>query len=656
MKDTRAVRPRGISRLDGLRLAFDRLLLRGLHYRLIFAALVVIAVALVGGLLVWQFDPNFKNLSDSVWWAFLRLTDPGYLGDDEGVVGRSVSTMVTVLGYLLFLGLLIAILTQWMNELIERIESGIRPLHLKNHVLILGYTHRTPTIAREMLRTRGRLTRFLQARDTKELYIVVMDEAVDRSFINNFKEQMGELWDDRQVLLRKGSPLKFDHLERVSFDDAAAIILPGEDFSSRSPGVADADTLKTLLSISRHTRAVENSRPLAVAALYDVNRTSVAKRAYGGDTEILAVDQIASRLIARSVRQPGLWSVFSQLLSINEGNTLYVSHLKTDAAKEFAEVLAAYSRAVPIGLIPAGESRPVLNPDAGTVVNPGDMVVFIAASYADCTEADWSRSLPAPQDVSKVPPAAMTESRRILILGWSRKVPALLRELSQDSGRIDVIGLTPLEDREEALARYGDLPENSFRQVQANFLDPVILAELEPGQYDHIIILARARMGNEAHADAATITAYLSLQEILAAQEQRPGVFVELREQENSFLFDTERDDVLVSPQIISFLLSQIALRRELASLFAELSRVGGPQIELKKLSPDDYAEPVGFDELAMAARGRGEIALGLLPADNEPELNPDRTKRWQIERGDQLIILATAREPHQGGAQTDLG
>ena len=70
-----------------------------------------------------------------MWWAFLRLTDPGYLGDDEGLARRTISTVVTVLGYVLFLGLLIAILTQWLNQLIARLESGVTPVALSDHVL-----------------------------------------------------------------------------------------------------------------------------------------------------------------------------------------------------------------------------------------------------------------------------------------------------------------------------------------------------------------------------------------------------------------------------------------------------------------------------------------------------------------------------------------
>ena len=102
--------------MKDIRFTIERWLLRGLHYRLIFAAAIVAFVAISAGLLVLLLDPNFDEPGDAIWWSFLRLTDPGYLGDDEGAVSRSISTVVTVLGYIVFLGLLIAILTQWMNN------------------------------------------------------------------------------------------------------------------------------------------------------------------------------------------------------------------------------------------------------------------------------------------------------------------------------------------------------------------------------------------------------------------------------------------------------------------------------------------------------------------------------------------------------------
>jgi hypothetical protein len=628
-------------RLDQVRLGLERLLLRGLHYRLLMAAVIVLLVALLGGLLMRLLAPGFDEVGESVWWAFLRLSDPGYLGDDEGLVGRTVSTVVTVLGYVLFLGLLVAILTQWMNELIKRIESGTRPVTLADHVLILGWTHRTPNIVLELLRTRGRVTRFLEAHNTSMLQIVVLAEEVDGTVLAELREHLGSYWNDRQVLLRGGSPLSFEHLERVSFEDAAAIILPGEDFSNRSPGVADADTLKSLLLIARHTRG-EAEKPLAVVALYDENRSNIARFAYQGETEILATDQVMSRLIAQSVRYAGIWAVFSQLLSINDGNAIYLRRLR-EAGKTFGELRRECPKAVPIGLIPSGTRHPLLNPAADTVLGENDLIVFMARSLADCAERAPGRRTSAGKALSTW--EQLSRPKRLLILGWNRKVPALLREFVADDMAIDVVGLTPVKDRMAALTVCQDLALDHVRQIEKNFLDPLRLAELEPSGYDQIILLARARMGDEAHADAATITAYLSLQHIFSGHEKQPKLFVEILEDENRFLFDSAHD-VLVTPLTISYMLSQIALRRELAAIFTELSRIGGPQIALRPMQAADYPEPVSFDTLATLAEQRREIALGVLTDAGEVHLNPDRDENLAIRDGDQLVTLTTIRDP----------
>jgi hypothetical protein len=200
----------------------ERLLLRGVHYRLLVAVAIVMIVAMVAGGLMLLLDPQFEELTGAVWWAFLRLTDPGYLGDDVGAASRTVSTIVTVLGYILFLGLLIAILTQWMNEWIQRVEQGFSRLTFEGHILILGWNHRTPSIVLELLRTKARTARFLEARDDARLRIVVLAEDVDVALRGTLRSALGDLWDDRQVVRRSGNPLHIDSLERVAFRTAGA--------------------------------------------------------------------------------------------------------------------------------------------------------------------------------------------------------------------------------------------------------------------------------------------------------------------------------------------------------------------------------------------------------------------------------------------------
>ena len=119
-----------------LKFQIEQLLLRGAHSRLLFIASLVGFVAIGGGLLLQATNATFEDNKTAIWWAFLRLTDPGYLGDDEGLARRVISTTLTVLGYVLFMGSLVAIMTQWLNQKIRNFERGLTPIVRRNHILI----------------------------------------------------------------------------------------------------------------------------------------------------------------------------------------------------------------------------------------------------------------------------------------------------------------------------------------------------------------------------------------------------------------------------------------------------------------------------------------------------------------------------------------
>jgi hypothetical protein len=644
--------------IDRIRFALELLVLRGLRYRLLLAASIVVAVAVAAGFLAALLDAGSSDLGGNVWWAFLRLTDPGYLGDDEGIARRTISTGVTVLGYVLFLGLLIAILTQWLNGVISRLEAGVTPVALADHVIILGWTHRTPTIVSELLGTGARVQRFLASRGANDLRIVILAEQVDEALHRELRERVGKLWSDRQVFLRSGTPLRIDHLERVAFQEAAVLILPGADFAEQKPETIDAETVKTLMAVSEHATASGSAPPLAVAELHDGRRALVARQSYAGQSEILATDDIISRLIAQSVQQRGLCSVFKELLTLNVGNALYVRQLEGQAGRKFGDLRGAFSKAILLGTVRSGEGWPALNPDPETVLEEEDLLVFIARSFDDCTPDATPRA--SPFAVSMVASRPERQGRRVLILGWSRKMPALLEEFEKygkDAFEIDVVSSTPVADRESSLARHGaDLTSLRPRQIEAGYTAPGVLERLEPSRYDNIILMASERLAGEGQADATTTFAYLMLRGLLAEADPRPQLFVELLDEQNEFLFDRVEEDQIVSPALVSYLLSQVSLRRELAAVVAELSRSSGAQIVLRPAAEyPDGGGPVRFEDLEQAAAERGETALGLRRAGSSGaglELNPDRELEWTPAPSDEVVILTTYPEPEDARQQ----
>jgi len=642
------------ARVHAGRFWIERLLLRGLGYRLLLAAVIIITVSVVAGGVLVLLDDDVSDLAEAVWWAFLRLTDPGYLGDDKGIVGRTVSTVVTVLGYLLFLGLLIAILTQWLYETIRKLESGLSPVRISGHVIVLGWTQRTAMIVEKLLRTGPRAERFLERHHVAELRVVILAEDVDLALLQELRERLGEVWTDRQVVLRSGSPLRLEHLERAAFREAAAIILPGADFADRHPAATDAEVVKTLLSVSRNAMAASATPPLAVAALSEATKIDVAREAYAGRCEVVAADNMVSQIIAQAARTPGVWSVLSELFTLHVGNAFYVRAFGGKAAAAFGDLRRALSGAILIGVLPAGDERPIVNAAPDLLVNPGDVLLLIANSYDGCVPGVL-RPRASPSRKSSQPQPPVARHYKVLVLGWSRKVPELLRDFDGygDTFAMDVMSGVSLEDRNRTFSLFDYQPSTEqIRHIERRYTSPGALEQLDLESYDSIVLLASERLSDEDEADAASVLGHLMLRRRIPADRETPHVLVELLDEDSRDLFTGNRDDFIVSSAVVSHLLSQVTLRPELAALYSELFRPLGPQIVLYSAAQYLPAlDGVRFADVAQVAEARGETALGLRRwSEDAPQvfLNPDRSRSWTLSARDEVVVLASYAEHEQ--------
>lgn len=201
------------------------------------------------------------------------------------------------------------------------------------------------------------------------------------------------------------------------------------------------------------------------------------------------------------------------------------------------------------------------------------------------------------------------------------------------------------------LARQGIAPSDRVRHLELGFTAPGVLERLEPRRYDRIMVLASERLSEEDQADATTVFTYQVLTALLPEDGPRPHVLVELQGAENVVLFPAEQD-VIVSPLLVSYLLAQVSLRRELAAVYEELSRPWGSQIVLYPITEYLPATgPMRFGDLEVAVAGRGEIALGVRRNANALMLNPGRDFTWTPAATDEAVVLTTyAERPVQEG------
>ena len=628
----------------------EQLLLRGAHSRLLFIASLVGFVTIAGGLLVQATDSPFEGSKTAIWWAFLRLTDPGYLGDDEGLPRRVISTTLTVLGYVLFMGSLVAIMTQWLNQKIRNFESGLTPIARRNHILILGWTNRTPAIVEELMRSEGRVRRFLARLGARGLHVVILSEDVSLERTMELRSTLGPLWNARKITFRSGIPLRMEHLERVDFRNTSVIILPGADFAYGSADESDTLIVKTVLSIASQGGASEGrSLPVLVTELFDPTKILMAQKAYQGILEILATDVFITRCMAQNVRHPGLSHLFHEILSHRQGNFIYIRTFESFTGARFWDLVGACPKAILLGVVrPDGEGfRSILNPVDDVILEANDRLVFLAREYEDCEILkNLLSKRSSPHFQSQLEPHLQIESkRRILILGWNHKVVPLIEELDDyllEQFEISTLAVKPIVEREAELRQKGI--DQDRVQVSHYEGDHTSLSDLEaihPSSYDNVLILGSDWLETQEESDARTIVGHLVLKNILEESPQKPKILIDLMEADNVRLFQDDNTEVLVTPLIASHVLAQVALRRELNVVYAELFGAGGAEICFCPVANYGIVgQKVSFRQLKGISASRGEIVLGVRLEKGSIELNPAQNKTYILKGADDLIVL----------------
>ena len=638
-----------ISRIKNkLRFQVEQLLLRGAYARLLFIASLVGVVAITGGIVVQATDTPFDDNKSAVWWAFLRLTDPGYLGDDEGMARRAVSSVLTVLGYVLFMGSLIAIMTQWLNQKIREFERGLAPIVRRNHILILGWTNRTPAIVEELMHAEGRVRRFLRRRGARNLHIVILAEDVSLERTIELRRMLGDNWDAGKITFRSGTPLRLQHLERVDYLHASAIILPGADFAYGGADESDTRTVKTLVSIAKHAdQSSHESLPLLVTEIFDPHKVPMAQETYRGNLEVLASDIFIARCMVQNVRHPGLSSVFHEILSHGHGNTIFMREFEESAGSRFGDLAVSSPNAIPLGVVRSqGENfRPLLNPPHELELEPADRLVFLARTYEDCQVTINGSSRQLRKECRDFGLEHLRNKRRILILGWNHKVADVLKEFERyihERFDVAILSFVPVADRETELKRKSiDGHRVALTHYEGDYTSPTELAATQPGDYDNVMFLGSDRLETQEESDARTIMGHLVLRNALEGLHQKPKILVDLMDGENVELFDDMDTEVLVSPTMASHVLAQVALRRELNVVYEELFGAGGAEIFLRRVS--DYGvsgKVIAFEQLKEKSEQCGEIVLGARTLTHGLRLNPQPDDACILGELDDLVVL----------------
>jgi hypothetical protein len=636
-----------------IKFTIERFLIRGARYQLLFIAMLIGFISLIAGIILHYSVQDTKSIGEAVWWAFLRMSDPGYLGDDRGFTKRFISTIVTVLGYVIFLGSLVAILTQWLNSTIRKLEAGMTPVSLRGHFLILGWTSRTSTIIHQLITSEDRINIFLKLLSKSKIHIVILAEHADASIVNQLKQELGNLWDERMIIFRSGNPLRIEDLQMVNAAHAGVIIIPGENFPFKNPERIDAENLKVLMTLNKNTSDKINKEPPGfVTEIYDTEKLPVLRSAYSGNISIIPTNAFISNLLVQNIIHPGLSKIYMELMN-NEGNEIYQVSGENFTGKKFNEIIDSFPRGIPIGLLRSSDTQifPLLNPDGNIEILAGDMIIVLAENMKNAQPAEGiinSFILPVKREITK----KTVKNRKILILRWSNKLPFIMDELESYTGEkfyLDIYTQLTADQMKNILSKR----KRTYRRVKARHMEADFnnfshISKLKLSSYSNIIMLASDRLETPEESDAQTVMGFMILQDLLRDMKKKPEIIVELYDRDNMNLFIDHRCEIIISPLIISYMMSQIALRSTLNVIFSALFSAGGTEIFFR--DPGFYdlpEEKLPFSEILYRVAEYGDRAIGMRSYDHEKKeyrtvLNPSKESSWDLAGETRIIVISS--------------
>ena len=635
---------------DHLKYRFQNALSKGTPALLGLLGIISLVFIIITTVLVKvTVDGSDIPVIEIIWMSLMRTLDPGTMGGDEGSWPFLLSMLfISVIG-IFVLSVLIGIITTGIESSIESLRKGRSKVLEKNHTVILGWNGKIFSILYELI---------ISNNQYKSNYaVVILAEKDKMEMEDTIREKVG-LTGNTKVICRSGNPTDKTDLEIINPNQAKSIIvLP------REGTYADIDIIKTILALLNTIEDSNKTLHIVTEARYKEN-SDIIKIVGQNQVEVVLSNDIISKVIAQTCRQPGLSVVYSELMSFNgkfhykdikgpwykdsSGDEIYFYFDKQLVDQTYYDAVNAYSSASVMGIFTENDEV-LLNPNMNYIIKSTDKIICIAEDKEKINYGVHSDSDVNSENI--INEAMPHKKEHILILNWNRYTSTVIKEL--DDYIMPGSNITVLTSGNY----HEDFDMNVLKNCQLVFVegDPTnraILENIEINKYDNIIVLGDLDHCTIEQADSRTLISLLHIRDICVNQKYNPTIISQILDEKNrQTALHTKADDFVVSEKLVGQCLTQISENKHLYTLFMELFSAAGAEIYFRPIGNYiNFNNKVNIYTLIKAASEREETVIGykINSLFNEPKsnyginLNPDKHKKVKFSSDDKLIVLAS--------------
>jgi voltage-gated potassium channel Kch len=617
-----------------LRYAFDSSMSRGPSALIWYlgGAVLLVVVLFAALILIFGAGPTHNPIT-AVYNVLLHTIDTGTQANDTGTSYEVFDLVVTLAGIFIF-SAFIGVLANSIDTRLQDLRKGRSLVLERDHTLVLGWSESIFTILSE-------LSIANESRDKASVVILAETDKVEME--DAIRERVPDMRGTK-VVCRTGDPIVAGDLELVNHREARSVIVLAPEGDA-----ADAMVIKTILALT-HAPGRSSAGYHVVAEIQDPRNLDAARLAGGEDTVVLDKGVTVSRLIVQTSRQSGAAFVYQELLDF-DGDEIYMRGDERLEGQTYGGSLLSYENCTVIG-IRSADGTVKLNPPMDTVFGPGDQVIAVAE---DDSVLDLAQAVVGAVEESAIGDGdgVQEHAEATLVLGYNRRTVAVISELdeyAQPGSRVDVVALDPPID-ELFLEQVGPLQRLAVTVRAGDTADRALLQRLDVGTYDRVIVMCDSEALERRRADARVLVTLLHLRDIAERSGTDFTIVSEILDEADRELARVANvDDIIVSEQVISYLLAQISENRDLAAVFDELFRAEGSEVYMRPVQAYvANGAAVSFATLVESARRRGETAIGYriaAHADSPDDafgvrVNPRKAEQFTPQRDDRLIVLA---------------
>jgi hypothetical protein len=259
--------------------------------------LLLAAVALVvlgsAALAHFAFD-EYGSYGNALWSAILHLLDPSSLHDDEGAAQRAIGLLQVIAGLTLLVGLLFTFVAEIVGDSLERLGQSDRPVHAREHLLIVSNPDLCGVAVRAVAEFNLRLPMFRR--------IVVLVAESQRESREQLRAELKRSAGGLKVDLVIGDTAGESGFELGAAEHATAILLMPVTAGPTTAEVADVEVTQTGLAL--HDYLEEHGADPLVRMLYRRGRNvDAAWRLLPSDWDAIVGDRVMAAVLRASITQ-----------------------------------------------------------------------------------------------------------------------------------------------------------------------------------------------------------------------------------------------------------------------------------------------------------------------------------------------------------------